>query len=228
MTVPRDIADLHRRMKLEGRQLFSRNAAHELETPDFVAVARNAGMTPTGLLNALRAIEISHEHLAPRLVDARFVATLPGTAIDQADQTFETIRDMLSRAQRYVVVIGYEVGDVEFVSCLQAAARRVDVSIIADRARLDEKHPLRDWPKSVNRPTLFVDRRRDGAAPYAKMHGKALLVDGAELLVTSANFTFHGLNENVEFGVKLAGPVAGRAADFIRELTLSGLLEKIV
>jgi phosphatidylserine/phosphatidylglycerophosphate/cardiolipin synthase-like enzyme len=59
------------------------------------------------------------------------------------------------------------------------------------------------------------------------MHAKCLLVDGNDLLITSANFTFHGLHGNVEIGVRLSGPPASEARKIFSYLVEHGLVEEI-
>ena len=61
--------------------------------------------------------------------------------------------------------------------------------------------------------------------PYASMHAKCLLVDGEDLLVTSANFTFHGLHGNIEVGVRLSGPPASEARKIFSHLVREGVVE---
>lgn len=70
---------------------------------------------------------------------------------------------------------------------------------------------LEVWPEDAARPRIFHDRPRADGAPYASMHAKCLLVDGSDLLITSANFTFHGLKGNIEIGVRLGGPPGAEA-----------------
>jgi phosphatidylserine/phosphatidylglycerophosphate/cardiolipin synthase-like enzyme len=57
------------------------------------------------------------------------------------------------------------------------------------------------------------------------MHAKCLLVDASDLLVTSANFTFHGLQGNVEIGVRLRGAPAAEARKIFSHLVESRVLE---
>jgi phosphatidylserine/phosphatidylglycerophosphate/cardiolipin synthase-like enzyme len=59
------------------------------------------------------------------------------------------------------------------------------------------------------------------------MHGKALLVDGRDLLVTSANFTFHGTRANIEFGIRIKDIHVVEAASVFRALLQSDLLERV-
>ena len=59
------------------------------------------------------------------------------------------------------------------------------------------------------------------------MHGKTLLVDQADLLVTSANFTHHGQEENVELGVRLQGAAAREARAVIEHLVTTGIVRPV-
>jgi len=101
------------------------------------------------------------------------------------------------------------------------------VVIICDRDRGVAKRVQDAWPPDVEPPRIFHDRERADAAPYAKMHAKCLLVDGRDLLVTSANFTFHGLHGNIEIGVRLGGAPTGEARKVFSHLVESGVLQEI-
>lgn len=59
------------------------------------------------------------------------------------------------------------------------------------------------------------------------MHSKVLVVDGRDALVTSANFTHHGLNENVELGVRLKGTHAGSLRSCVREMVSARLFHEL-
>jgi len=78
-----------------------------------------------------------------------------------------------------------------------------------------------------SKPKIFHDRERLDGAPYASMHAKCLLVDGSDLLVTSANFTFHGLHGNIEIGVRLAGAPAAEARKIFSHLVESRVVEEL-
>lgn len=69
--------------------------------------------------------------------------------------------------------------------------------------------------------TWALDRRADGA----KMHAKIAVADQASLLVTSANLTASGMNNNIEAGVVIRGGEAPRrAAEHLHALRRDGYL----
>jgi phosphatidylserine/phosphatidylglycerophosphate/cardiolipin synthase-like enzyme len=49
----------------------------------------------------------------------------------------------------------------------------------------------------------------------AALHAKLLICDENVALVTSANFSHHGLHENIEVGVKIHSSSVARLVDFI-------------
>jgi phosphatidylserine/phosphatidylglycerophosphate/cardiolipin synthase-like enzyme len=228
VSISRDIAGLYRALVTSGQRLFGARAAEDVgQRFEFQSVLASFPGSAESLMLALQALAVQEQELQPRLVDAEIVATLPTTASSAARPTHVVVAEMLASATRGLVALGYEMNEPAFVRALYDAARRVEVTLILDRARSAGASLLKDWPSDVPRPVVFQDKERNDASAYAKMHGKALLVDGRDLLVSSANFTFHGLHGNLEFGIRLRGLLAGKAADLFRALAVSGLLERV-
>lgn len=229
MGTPRDIAEIFASIAAESGAFFGREAEDQLLGT--TAVQGVAGTLPRdperAALVCLQALAVHEQSLRTRLAEVEFVATMPTAASAAARGTAEVVLEMLTDARREVVALGYEIGDSSFLAALAEAARRVPVTLIRDRTRAQDSDPLTRWPTGVPRPVVFQDRAREGAAPYAKMHGKALLVDGEDLLISSANFTFHGLHGNLEFGVRLRGSAVGRAGEVFRAMLESELLERV-
>lgn len=176
----------------------------------------------------LQALRIQHEELQPQLLDAELVATLPPEMPGIARPTRHVVREMVDRATREVILLGYEFTDPGTVQLLAEAGRRgADVVIICDRGRGVAARICSAWPTQVRLPRVFHDKERMEGAPYASMHAKCLLVDGKDLLVTSANFTFHGLDGNIEIGVRLSGAPAAEARKIFSHLVESGVMEAI-
>jgi len=230
MGIPRELADLFHAVSAEGQPLFGRSAEAALaERGDVQAAALRLPSDPAKVVaSCLQSLAVLQEQLEPRLVETEFVATLPTAATVAARSTPTVVAEMLKGARREIVALGYEMDEDTFIDQLAEAARRVPVTLIWDRERAAESRPLERWPPGAPMPKVFQDRPRDNAARYAKMHGKAILVDGSDLLISSANFTFHGLHANVEFGVRLRGKAVERAADVFKAMVESDLLERIL
>lgn len=187
-----------------------------------------AEISPTFLIRTcLQALVLQYDELEPRLADVELVATLPCDAPGIARTTGGVVREMIRSAQKEIVLLGYEFTDAEVVRELSEATRRnVDTIVVCDRARGVRDRILGLWPSSVAKPRMFIDTERPQAAPHASMHAKCILVDEHDLLVTSANLTFHGLRENIEIGLRASGAVAMEARKIFSYLLTTGLVSE--
>jgi phosphatidylserine/phosphatidylglycerophosphate/cardiolipin synthase-like enzyme len=176
----------------------------------------------------LQALRIQHSEIAPQQVAAEFVATLPPDMPGIARPTRQVLLEMLKPPAREVILLGYELTDLTMVQLLaDAASAQAEVIIICDRER-GAAQRLRDaWPVGCPPPRLFQDREREDQTQYASMHAKCLLVDNSDLLITSANFTFHGLHGNIEFGVRLQGPPVAEARKVFSHLVEAKIVEEL-
>jgi hypothetical protein len=215
-----------------GLDLFDRASTEVLRTDQtFVAAA---GRIPPQALEdpfllvklVVQALQIQRANLEPHLADASFVATLPGLLPIGTFGTAQVIADMLSGGAREVIALGYEISaDPILMRLRELAGQGCRIVLLYDAQQTDEE-PLRaSWPKGAD-VTLLAGRPDATKARYAKMHGKALLVDGEDLLITSANLTFHGLEGNIELGIRLRGGAALDARRVLEHIAGCGAFER--
>lgn len=230
MSLARDVVDLSDRIASdsEGPDVFASRPDLARYPEAAAMMVRLASVAPDGpeplLQLLLQALRIQRSTLEPRLIDAAFVATFPGEIPIGALPTKQAIRDMLRAPASEIVALGYELSHEEIIDMLCVQSKQgADVTLICDRqrGRVDE---LRERWSGRGEPRIYCNQGRDGAAPYAKMHCKALLVDGRDLLISSANFTFHGLEGNIEFGVRLRGEPAVGARRVFEHMIRCGLV----
>lgn len=75
------------------------------------------------------------------------------------------------------------------------------------------------WPLDVRAPEF---------SPAARLHAKCVIADGCSALITSANLTEAGINDNIELGTLIeAGPLPRRLHDHLHALMADGTLELI-
>lgn len=231
MSLARDICDVE--LQLRGRpdvNLFApdidASAIPECNTL-IAAIARRGTPDAASMVRlCLQSLRIQYEEFRPSMLDAELVATLPEGTPGLARTTTSVVREMIERARAEIVLLGYELTDKELVRQLAAArSRGAEVILICDRAKAAGKRVLGAWPREIPRPQVFQDRLRADAAPYASMHAKSIVVDSADLLVTSANFTFHGLQGNIEIGIRLSGAPAAEARKIFSHLVEGGIVE---
>jgi len=229
--LPRDTVKLFRNIALDT---FAPNATERLrQLPDAMPLleeldSSEAIESPANvLLFALQALAVQEAERPRETNIPEFVATLPAGLWSSARPTPVVIREMLANAKREVVVFGYMITESTGIMPLlhRAAATCPYVLIVCDRESQSAVSLLREWPSYLSPPTILVNRATENISPTSKMYSKMLLVDGKDLLVTSANLTFHGLESNIEFGVRLHGQVASEARLFVDHLRELKLLE---
>ena len=230
MAIARDLVELEARLRDHaGVDLFAPNErGGVLAVPECASMLRRVRATdPTSVIRlCLQALRIQYQELRPKLLDAEFVATLPPETPGIARPTEQVVRQMIEAAKTEIILLGYELTDRDLIGLLATAAGRgANVILICDRGRGTAARVLEAWPSYTPQPRLFHDRERTDGATYASMHAKCLLVDASDLLVTSANFTFHGLHGNLEIGVRLRGAPVAEARKIFSHLVESRVLE---
>jgi hypothetical protein len=150
--------------------------------------------------------------------------------------TAAVVEEMLRgvREAGEVLVVGYSLtaadgtlmkGIVDLL--VEASKKGASVTLVLHRDpdEHNKTNLLLAWSVFARKPRVLtwtppVDR------PYTKLHAKALVVDRLDLLVTSANLTFHGLESNLELGMHVRGPQAGVVAERFDELIAAGVLRQ--
>lgn len=218
MSLQRDLVSFASQLRHDGINPFAPSELAELVgalgSTDLTArIARMGPMSGDNVaVFCLQALHLQHENLLPQLQTAELVATLPSGVPGIARTTDAVVREMLRPGVNEVILLGYELTDRSFFdSLVSAGAHGADIILICDRQKGGAERVKAGWPDNVRPPRIFVDQERKSAAPYASMHAKCLLVDANDLLITSANFTFHGLHGNIEIGIRLSGGAGAEA-----------------
>ena len=142
--------------------------------------------------------------------------------------TSTAIEEMLRDAKK-ITLIAYSIteGAEDIIKALsKCAADGVnDITIVVD----DDK-------KMINKTTLdnifivgkkpVILTRKEKGKHYYKIHAKVLIVNSWDMLITSANMTYHGMSENFEMGIRTKGRLAEKAEDLILKLKDNGYFEE--
>jgi phosphatidylserine/phosphatidylglycerophosphate/cardiolipin synthase-like enzyme len=76
------------------------------------------------------------------------------------------------------------------------------------------------WPSNYLGPHVF-SCQANSRDKMAALHANLLVFDGANALISSANFSHHGLHENIEIGVKVTSSSVARLVDFFNSLIIA-------
>lgn len=148
--------------------------------------------------------------------------------IPGARDTRNVILEMIRSARTEILMVVYTAteGAREIVEVLAEKAKEgLNIILLAEREMDVATSILHMWPAGTARPPVFIDSSDTMAR---KVHGKVLVVDRRDLLVTSANLTHLGLDVNVEIGIRIRGRPAERIAEGIIALCRSGSVQQAV
>lgn len=204
-----------------------------ISTADAVGIARVMSRAQTN--NNLRDIAViaaaSAEHESAReqhweRVDV--VCTGPVQFAVPVRATFATMIEMVQEARIEIVVVGYvfTAGAAGLVrQVLQARQRGLNVTIIGNR--MDQSIPALRQLWGPGPAPIVYSWENDGTDEKTSLHAKLLICDKDTALVTSANYSLHGLHENVEIGLRVRSASVVRLSDFVRQLITSSTVVPI-
>jgi hypothetical protein len=179
--------------------------------------------------NRLRRVELLNR---PEIEIVWTGPTSPGTLVRSTPAVVEEMLRSVREAGE-ILVVGYSLTAddgtlMKGVVDLLADASRMGASVTLVLHRDIEQHNksnlLLAWSVFARKPNVLTWLPPPDH-PYTKLHAKAIVVDRIDLLVTSANFTFHGLESNLELGLRIRGPQAGIVAERFDELMAAGVLK---
>jgi phosphatidylserine/phosphatidylglycerophosphate/cardiolipin synthase-like enzyme len=109
----------------------------------------------------------------------------------------------------------------------QAARRKARITLVLHKGDESAARPVVEqmWNVFLKKPRVMTWTPSPAHEhPYTKLHAKVLLIDRVEMLVGSANFTFHGLQSNLELGLRVRGPQAAAVAERFDHLIAAGII----
>lgn len=130
------------------------------------------------------------------------VTTTPISFLAKTRKTHPVIQELINDATRSILLTGYSISDhlEETFKLINSKSKQgVMVELFVNKYEriksilTDIEHTNRHFFK-VYEYTGKVDDK------MASLHAKTIIVDGAKILVSSANLSYHGLEGNIEIG----------------------------
>lgn len=144
-----------------------------------------------------------------------------------AKSTASVMQELLGRARREIIVVGYRLTDKKIGATLSDAIGRINnMVLIID----NDKHGaniavLNDIFKGTTRPRIYAHKATEKG--FYKVHAKVIIIDKSEMLLTSANMTHHGIRRNFEMGLRVSGRTATEARSMIMKMVNNNYFEEI-
>ncbi len=233
---------------IEGRPCWSPGAAAALVSASAASTYRlhaevvgrtwseAQGLPGAAIAAALRAAVAAVD--ASRAVNkVSLVWTGPPTRAVGLRSTRAVLKSLVANATESLMLVsyaGYNVEDLA-VTLAEAASRGVAVSLVLE-TRHDSGGGL-----SVDASAAFaavgnyahfyrwpLEAREAFFGSSASLHAKCVIADRAAALITSANLTSAGINDNIELGVLIeAGPLPAKLHDHFEFLVEDGTLVRM-
>ncbi|PIP83302.1 MAG: hypothetical protein CO113_03300 [Elusimicrobia bacterium CG_4_9_14_3_um_filter_62_55] len=232
MPIARDVVEL-------ARKLRARSTVEPFD-PAFIEVlrsdptadrlaselgARDGGDGYALLHLLIQSLAIQDSEDRGQASKVELVATLPQEVQYVVRRTSEVVKEMIQSALEEILIAGYRVTDGALIRTLGSlAATGKDITIILNKDSRDSDKILAAWPVGVKRPNLYSGVANQDGPTDVLFHSKVLIIDSRDMLLTSANFSRHGLEHNFELGVRLEGPPVIEARELFRWAIRSRML----
>jgi phosphatidylserine/phosphatidylglycerophosphate/cardiolipin synthase-like enzyme len=121
-------------------------------------------------------------------------------------KSYETVKDMFDSAKNEIFVVGYNFSfkheeiQVLLKSIEKAVKRNCRVNFIVNRKVSNLKEIVSNWGAEKFHLNIY-QWKGDVHESYMSLHAKLIIVDQRKMLLTSANFSYHGFKKNIETGV---------------------------
>ena len=196
-------------------------------TPDVagavVAAAMRAAAATAGAVRAEHKVSL--------------VWTGPSTDAIRMRSTRSVLHTLVANATESLVLVSfvsYNIADLT-ADLADAIARGVEVTLILETPDdpggplvIDRDHPFAPIKDAASFYRWPLETREVSFAASARLHAKCVIADRSSALITSANLTSAGINDNIELGVLIeAGPLPARLHRHIELLIEDGILEGI-
>lgn len=165
------------------------------------------------------------------------VWTGPSTDALGLRSTRAVLQTLVANATATLILVAFATYNVEELATdlAKAAARGVDVALILETPDhpggpldLDPPHPFAALRGSARFYRWPAESREAVFAASARLHAKCVIADRSSALITSANLTSAGINDNIELGVLLeAGLLPERLHRHFAQLIESEALQRV-
>jgi len=197
------------------------------------------GMAPAALAWALRSAATAHAwHHERQALELVWTGPVPqGTTLRRTDQA---LLELIRGAREQVTVVTFAAYRVPTIhrALLEAQRRGVRLHFILESVKSSQGKvtfdPLQGLGDDLARVAEIwcwpLDaRKRDGRGHHGALHAKCAIADDDTLLVSSANFTEHAMELNMELGLLIhGGDFPEQVARHFAGLITAGVLRRVV
>ena len=155
------------------------------------------------------------------------VAAPPSFAI-RNKVTKVVVDDMLSRAQRNILITGYSLSDY-FADMIELIIQKSQQGIFV-KFYVNNIESQKCFERLIQYKGRFLEiynypKQKDS---MSALHAKVISIDQQETLITSANLSYHGQEGNIELGTHvISKDIATQVDRLFTQLVFSKVFEKV-
>lgn len=211
-------------------------AAHYREHASRIALAwsRTPALAGTVIAAAMQAAVAAAEAVQAEH-KVSLVWTGPSTKAVSLRSTRSVLSTIVANATESLFLVSFASHDVADLTAALASAigRGVEVTLILETPDdpggplvIGPSHPFAPIKDTARFYRWPLEAREAFFATTARLHAKCVIADRSTALITSANLTSAGINDNIELGIFMeAGPLPSRLQEHLELLIDDGTLE---
>jgi phosphatidylserine/phosphatidylglycerophosphate/cardiolipin synthase-like enzyme len=121
-------------------------------------------------------------------------------------KSYDAIKHLIDSAKEELFIVGYNFSfkhpDIQVLlkSIENAAERKCRINFIVNRNEKNLKEIVNNWGEERYYLNIYF-WKGSNIEEYTSLHAKLVIVDQQKILLTSANFSYHGFMKNIETGV---------------------------
>ncbi len=221
---------------------------------DYIATILAEAMTQYELLGNINSFdkviselkrqypECSEEHIVDILASlissyslrksekAELVVTAPESFIVKALKTKDVVTEMIESAQKCIVMTGYSISDY-FKGLLDTIISKSQSGVYIRMYINDiekQKQSLDRLMAYQSKHLQLFEYKKSDDDKMAALHAKMLIVDSKDMLISSANLSYHGMAGNVEIGLRVRSEEKAKELEnLFKELVRMKVMSKV-
>lgn len=161
---------------------------------------------------------------------SELVVTAPESFKVKASKTKNVVADMITSAQKSIVMTGYSISDY-FKDLLDIIIGKSQSGVYIRIYVNDiekQKQALDRLLAYQSKHLQLFEYIKSEEDKMAALHAKMLIVDSSEMLISSANLSYHGMAGNVEIGLRVQSTEKARELENIfKELVKMKVMSRV-
>ena len=158
------------------------------------------------------------------------VITAPESFKVKASKTKDVVADMITSAQKSIVMTGYSISDY-FKELLDIIISKSQTGVYVRIYINDiekQKQALDRLMAYQSKHLQLFEYIKSDEDKMAALHAKMLIVDSLDMLISSANLSYHGMAGNVEMGMRIQSEEKARELENIfKELVRMKVMSRL-